>query len=177
VKDTWSTTVSAAAQVLSTYGGRLNGGLVSEHIAPAMVAVDDESNGYRAIILPAAECHPSVLNAVLASSTYHIALRLGGQHEALQHAQDFYTQAINALMQLSFDENDSTEMSSILATLVMLVCAMITGSHDFPILFKMLESSIQASKLAGKRCMFPCGSFLELQMQKYATESFPTEDE
>lgn len=140
-----------------------------------MVAVDDESNGYRAIILPAVEWHPSVLNAVLASSTYHIALRLGSQNEALQHAQNFYTQAINELVQLSFDINtDSTQTSHILTTLAMLVCAMITGSYDFPILLKMLESSIEASTTREKRGEFPHGSFLELQMRKYATDSFNT---
>jgi hypothetical protein len=68
-------------------------------------------------------------------------------------------------------------MSSIMTTLVMLVCAMITGSHDFPNIFKMLESSIQASNIKGKRGTFLYGSFLELQMQKSASEPFPTKIE
>lgn len=142
-----------------------------------MVAVDDPSNGYRAIILPAVEWHPSVLNAVLASSTYHMALRLDSQNDALKHAHTFYTQAINGLVQLSSDNTHATHISSILTTLVMLVCAMITGSHDFPILFKMLESSIQASNIEGKRSTSSCGSFLELQMQKYVRKSFSTKTE
>jgi hypothetical protein len=147
-------------------------GLVGEHIAPAMVAIDDESNGYRAIILPTVERHPSVLKAVLASSTYHIALRLSSSTGALQHAQKFYTQAIDELMRLSSDiTTDSTQTSRILTTLVMLVCAMITGSCDFPILFKMLVSLIEAGNTEGKSGMFFYESFLELQMRKYVTES------
>lgn len=138
-----------------------------------MVAIDDESNGYRAIILPVVEWHRPVLNAVLASSTYHIALKLGSQAEALQHAQTFYIQAIDELMQLSSDVNtESTQTSRILTTVVMLVCAMITGSSDFPILYKMLEYSIQASNTQTRRGKLPFDSFMELQMRKYAPNSF-----
>lgn len=51
-----------------------------------MVAIDDESSGYRAIILPTVERHPSVLKAVLASSTYRIALRLSSSPRAFRRS-------------------------------------------------------------------------------------------
>ncbi|PWY85794.1 hypothetical protein BO94DRAFT_575790 [Aspergillus sclerotioniger CBS 115572] len=144
-------------------------------IAPNMIAVDGEANGYRTLILPAAELYPCVLKAVLASSAHHIALRVAPDHrsEAVVRAHELYTDAISALQQLTTAPT-TTHTPNAITSLVLLICTMITGSEDFPFLFRMLSASLSVVNLGHDDQLGPpLYHFLNIQMQKFKLYARP----
>ncbi|KAJ5110810.1 fungal-specific transcription factor domain-containing protein [Penicillium argentinense] len=148
-------------------------------IAPHMVAIDDDSNGYRVLVLPAAEAYGSVLNAVLAASAYHMSHRMESSHRASQQAQSYYTQAINDLRHIPPGSvgNGNEQMLSILTIFVMLISTMITGCSDFPILYKMLTSLFKASSQGKSQDQAYLREFLVIQMRKFELYANPFIDE
>lgn len=125
--------------------------LVSQNIAPEMVIVDDHNNGWRHMVLPIAHRDELVMNAVLAASAFHLSSRRGS---GLQDAAKLYTMAIRELQEKkSIDKYDlATQHVIILTILILLVALMVNGSSDFPIVFHVMQSALQAiggdSKLA-----------------------------
>lgn len=133
---------------------------VSNHIAPEMVGIDDVHNGWRRLILPVAQGEELVMNAVLVVSSFHLSLNSSVNssdphlllprhlnHQSQQPNPDqLYARAILGLQQrreLS-DCDRSTKSSILLAILVLLTAVMVTGNSDFPILFRMLQSAVDA---------------------------------
>ncbi|KAI9045149.1 Zn(II)2Cys6 transcription factor [Aspergillus affinis] len=116
----------------------------SNHIAPQMVVMDDSYNGWRCFILPFAYADEMVMDAVSAVSAFHICEKGGRQRD---HRPDrLYAKVIAGLQGRStFRECDlQTRHSIFLAIIVLLVGVMVNGSSDFPILFYMLQSALEA---------------------------------
>ncbi|KAF9887403.1 hypothetical protein FE257_010258 [Aspergillus nanangensis] len=156
----------------------------SDHIAPTMVAVDDEANGYRTMILPAVELEESLLCAISAASSYHLALRLSYPDKTKQYAQQMYTEVINGLVRKSQQivasgTGQDPPILVVLTIIVMLVCAMITGSCDFPILFRMLSSlhAFSNSEASNWRENISFKGFLDSQVRKFELYAGPLIDE
>ncbi|RAL12603.1 Zn(II)2Cys6 transcription factor [Aspergillus homomorphus CBS 101889] len=116
----------------------------SEHIAPQMVVIDDQYNGWRCTILPIAHADELVLNSVLAVSSLHLKGTVGSPSFADPHM--LYTKVIKGLQSRSdLSACDmSTKKSVILTIIILLAAVMVTGGTDFPILFRMLQSALDA---------------------------------
>ncbi|KAF7557616.1 hypothetical protein G7Z17_g566 [Cylindrodendrum hubeiense] len=116
----------------------------SNNIAPEMVVVDDVNNGWRHLILPMARTSEVMMSAVLAASAYH--LRGRDANQSVADPNRLYGQAIRELKRKS-DLSGCDQRAKqvvILAIVVLLVAVMITGCSDFPIIFHMLESALDA---------------------------------
>lgn len=116
---------------------------VSTSIAPEMVVVDGRYNGWRHLILPAAMDDDLVMSSVLAASAFHLSRT---HHPAACDPGTLYRQAIQKLQRrrdLSTCDRDTRQMV-VLAIVVLLVAVMITGCSDFPVMFRMLQSAVDA---------------------------------
>lgn len=128
--------------------------LVSQHIAIEMIAFDGLHNGWRHLILPLAYRDDLVRNAVLATATAHQCIgqlsydTLHTNRYTLWHpkSSQMYARAIRGLQERQeFVHGDQFSKYSILVTiLVLLTAVMVTGCSDFPVLFRMLESAVNA---------------------------------
>jgi hypothetical protein len=131
-----------------------------------MVAIDDDSNGYRVLLLPIAETDALVMNAVLSASAYHLSSK---SRNLLQVGQWSRMATIQGLLRRGdLATNDSMTNSFNIATiLVLLVIEMIMGSSDFLIIFTMLKAELDA--LGGERFLGTnaLGKFLIRQTRKY----------
>ncbi|KAF4836808.1 Transcriptional regulatory protein moc3 [Colletotrichum siamense] len=139
----------------------------SDHIAGEMVAIDGLHNGWRHLVLPIAHLDQLVLNSVLTVASFHRY----GQHlsqsknldvredslpvppglsyqlstNANPPASQLYAWTIADLQRRDLGHSDqSSRLSILLAILVLLVAVMVTGSDDFPLLFRLLESALEA---------------------------------
>lgn len=117
---------------------------VSDNVAPQMVVMDDLYNGWRCLILPVACMDKMVINAVSTVSASHISNKVIDPRRV--DPDTFYTQAILGLRgRTRLNSYDLCERQFVLITiLVLLVSVMITGSSDFPTLFHMLQSALDA---------------------------------
>jgi hypothetical protein len=110
-----------------------------------MVVVDDKFNGWRQLVLPIASADDLVMCSVLAVSAFHLNGRLLNQTVA--DPNRLYAKAIHGLQNrkdLAMCDKQTKQLV-ILAVVVLLVAVMVNGCSDFPILFHMLESALQAS--------------------------------
>ncbi|KAK1854853.1 hypothetical protein CCHR01_02533 [Colletotrichum chrysophilum] len=116
----------------------------SESIAPEMVVIDDCFNGWRHLVLPLAWTNEMIMDSVLAVSAFHIAGKAASQAELDPYR--LYTRAIHQLLNRKdlVDWDKETRQFVILAIMVLLVSVMVNGLSDFPIVFQMLESAIDA---------------------------------
>ncbi|KAM0258750.1 hypothetical protein ACHAPA_011070 [Fusarium lateritium] len=119
---------------------------VSENIAGEMIACDGPHNGWRHFVLPVAEHDELVMDAVLAVSLFHSPQVLQDLPATGQPEQDHYARAIQGLQKRSqLSDCDKPNQHSILLTILLLLTAvMVNGSSDFPILFGVLQSAIDA---------------------------------
>ncbi|KAH7154665.1 hypothetical protein DER46DRAFT_628499 [Fusarium sp. MPI-SDFR-AT-0072] len=119
---------------------------VSENIAGEMIAIDGPHNGWRHLVLPIADHDELVMDAVLAVSLFHKPEILQDISLAVRPEEEYYARAIHGLQERSQlrDYNQLTRHSIILAILLLLTAVMVNGSSDFPILFGMLQSAIDA---------------------------------
>jgi hypothetical protein len=138
---------------------------VSQNIAPEMVIVDDHNNGWRHMVLPIAHRDELVMNAVLAASAFHLSSRKGS---GVQDATQLYTLAIQELQRKrSIDRYElETQHVIILTILVLLVALMVNGSSDFPIVFHVLQSALQAIGGDSQLAEGDLGQFLLRQIYK-----------
>ncbi|KAL0934474.1 uncharacterized protein CTRU02_211273 [Colletotrichum truncatum] len=146
----------------------------SEAIAPEMVVVDDCFNGWRHIILPMAWSSEMIMDSVLAVSAFHIAGRV-----AVQPVVDpgrLYARAINQLLKRKdlVNGDEEAKLLVVLAIVVLLVSVMVNGLPDFPIVFQMLESALNA--MGGENVLVgggEMGSFLLRQIHKMRVYAAP----
>ncbi|KAH9226477.1 hypothetical protein K456DRAFT_1754827 [Colletotrichum gloeosporioides 23] len=140
---------------------------VSDHIAGEMVAIDGLHNGWRHLVLPIAHLDQLVLNSVLTVASFHRYRQRLSQSKSLDFREDSLPAPPDLSSQLSANANpsasqlyactiadlqrrdlghsdQSSRLSILLAILVLLVAVMVTGSDDFPLLFRLLESALEA---------------------------------
>lgn len=121
---------------------------VSDNIAPEMVVIDDNHNGWRHLVLPLAWGDKLVMKAVLTVSSFHLSRKSGGrvqvQNQRLARPSTLYFEAIRELQnRKGLDQYDhQTKRLVILSIIVLLVAVMVTGCSDFPILFHLLQSAL-----------------------------------
>ncbi|KAM6508240.1 hypothetical protein FALCPG4_018121 [Fusarium falciforme] len=118
----------------------------SDNIASEMIAIDGPHNGWRYLMLPMAESDELVMDAVLAVSLFHSSRVLHNDLVIDQIEQDHYGRAIQGLQKRSQlrDCDRSNQQSILITVLLLLTAVMVNGSSDFPILFGMLQSAIDA---------------------------------
>ncbi|KAH7141563.1 hypothetical protein B0J13DRAFT_445683 [Dactylonectria estremocensis] len=111
-----------------------------------MIAIDGPHNGWRYLMLPMAESDELVMDAVLAVSLFHSSQVLHNDLVIDQIEQDHYGRAIQGLEKRSQlrDCDRSNQQSILITVLLLLTAVMVNGSSDFPILFGMLQSAIDA---------------------------------
>ncbi|GAD93975.1 conserved hypothetical protein [Paecilomyces variotii No. 5] len=116
----------------------------STNIAPEMVVIDDDYNGFRYLILPIACYDELVMDAVLAVSAFHLTGTVGDH--GFTDPNGLYTRTIRRLQGRKdlTDYDLSTQQFLVVAIIVLLVGTMITASSDFPIVFRLLESALEA---------------------------------
>ncbi|KAK1530005.1 hypothetical protein CPAR01_12317 [Colletotrichum paranaense] len=130
----------------------------SAHIAVEMVAADGHHNGWRHLVLPIAHMDPLVLKSVLAVSSFHLSNQRrtaeseGNTHQVTRSRlhntsvvpMQLYATTIHDLgRRRDLEAHDrSSKICTLVVILVLLVSAMVTGSDDFPILFRLLESAL-----------------------------------
>ncbi|KAF6817667.1 hypothetical protein CPLU01_13535 [Colletotrichum plurivorum] len=146
----------------------------SEAIAPEMVIIDDCFNGWRHMILPLAWSHEIVMDSVLAVSAFHIYGR--AVVEPIVNPDRLYARAITQLLARKDLADLDQEMRQliVLAIVVLLVSVMVNGMSDFPIVFQMLESAINA--VGGEELIAKggdVGSFLLRQIRKMRVYAAP----
>jgi diphthamide synthase (EF-2-diphthine--ammonia ligase) len=131
-----------------------------------MVAIDDDSNGYRVLLLSIAETDALVMNVVLSASAYHLSSK---SRNLLQVGQRLRMATIQGLLcRGDLASNDSmTNCFNIATILVLLVIEMIMGSSDFPVVFAMLKTGLDA--IGGEHILGAdsLGKFLIRQIRKY----------
>ncbi|KAJ5081575.1 hypothetical protein NUU61_009839 [Penicillium alfredii] len=116
-----------------------------------MVVIDDHHNGWRHLILPVAHMNDLVLNSVLAVSAFHLSESAAGYLPI--HPRLLFMQAIGGLQnRRNLDKCDlQTKQFVILAIVVLLAAVMVNGCSDFPIVFRMLQSALDA--VGGERSL------------------------
>lgn len=109
-----------------------------------MVVIDDAFNGWRNLILPIAFMDDLVMNSVLAVSTFHISQKLEGSQCA--DPNHLYARVIKELRSRSnlLEYNEQDRQLVLVTIIVLLVAVMVNGCSDFPILFHMLQSALDA---------------------------------
>ncbi|KAF7594252.1 hypothetical protein BBP40_009804 [Aspergillus hancockii] len=145
----------------------------SQNIAPQMVVMDDRYNGWRYLVLPFALSDQMVRNAVMAVSAFHISHKTGGKLRV--RPDKLYAQAILGLQsRSSLNEYDMlTRQSIFVVIIILLVGVMVNGRSDFPILFKMLQSALDA--VGGEEGLGngELGEFLLRQIRKMRVYAAP----
>ncbi|OGM40216.1 hypothetical protein ABOM_010856 [Aspergillus bombycis] len=145
----------------------------SHNIAPQMVVMDDKYNGWRYLILPFALSDKMVMDAVLAVSTFHLSHKTGGTLPI--RPDKLYAKAILGLQdRSSLDEYDMlTRQSIFIAIITLLVGVMVNGCSDFPILFNMLQSALDAVGGEGGLGNGDLADFLLRQIRKFRVYAAP----
>jgi hypothetical protein len=110
-----------------------------------MVVLDDSNNGWRHLVLPIARTDELVLDAVLAASAFHFA-GSSTPNQLVANPHEIYSRVIDRLQgRKDLPGYDlRTKQTIILSILVLLVVVMINGCSDFPIIFHMLQSALNA---------------------------------
>lgn len=145
----------------------------SHNIAPQMVIMDDRYNGWRYMVLPFALSDQMVMNAVLAVSAFHLSHKSEGRF--LVKPDKLYAQAILGLQKRSsLDEYDMlTRQSIFVAVITLLVGVMVNGCSDFPVLFHMLQSALDAVGGEGGLGNGEIADFLLRQIRKMRVYAAP----
>lgn len=150
----------------STLGFGTDKQTVSDNIAPSMVAIDDDLNGYRVLLLQIAKTDDLVMNVVLSASAYHLSSK---SPNLLQLGHRLQTATIQGLIyRRDLGNNDNvTNHFNILTMLMLLVIEMITGGPDFPTVFAMLKSGLKAMGGESSLGVTSLGKFLIHQTRKH----------
>ncbi|EEU33678.1 uncharacterized protein NECHADRAFT_56269 [Fusarium vanettenii 77-13-4] len=140
-----------------------------------MIAIDGPHNGWRYLMLPMAESDELVMDAVLAISLFHSSGILHKDLVVDKAEQDHYGRAIQGLQKRSqLRYCDRSDQQSILITVLLLLTAvMVNGSSDFPILFGMLQSAIDAIGGEGELGSGEIAEFLVRQVHKLKVYAAP----
>ncbi|PIA95875.1 hypothetical protein CB0940_10085 [Cercospora beticola] len=114
----------------------------STHIAPAMVAFETDSNGYRHLVLPIAMQDELVQNAVCVVSAFHLGLSRSQASASAEAGRS----AIIRRLRANVAEGDDARVfnySTLMTLLVLLVGETVTGSSEFAYLFNMLAATVK----------------------------------
>lgn len=116
----------------------------SDKIAPEMVPVDDQRNGWRRLILPLAHTDQLIRDAVLSASAFHFSSTVS-THQFAPGA--IYHRAIRRLRGRQDLEHYSVDEKQIvvLSLLVFLATVLVSGSSDYRIVLKLLEAAVSAA--------------------------------
>lgn len=119
----------------------------STSIAPVMVPVDSDFNGYRSLLLPLATTDNLVRAAVcVASLDYH-----SHQSPAIKRRAELGLQYIlSQLRQRTSAHMDLADVSAWATIIVLLTAETITGGSNFPSLFKILQHLAAANTANGR---------------------------
>ncbi|KAL7621987.1 hypothetical protein AAE478_007488 [Parahypoxylon ruwenzoriense] len=106
-----------------------------------MVIIDDDSNGWRHLVLPLACADELIMYSVLAVAAFHFS-RTAGQHIA--SPAKLYSKTIFELQKRrDLRKYDVDARYRIIVTIVVLLLAtMVEGNSDFAIIFRMLQSAL-----------------------------------
>lgn len=116
----------------------------SKMIAPEMVPVDDERNGWRHLILPLAHSDQLLKDAVLSASAYHFSMTVSPQQfapDAIYHRAIRRLKARQDLQRYTVAEKQAV----ILTLLVFLTTALVSGSSDYRIVLRLLDAAVKAA--------------------------------
>lgn len=129
-----------------------------------MVVIDGTYNGWRHLVLPVALDDELVMSAVLAASAFH--LTGNSRSQSVADPSTLYAQAIHELQnRRSLTGCDlRTRQMVILAIVVLLVVVMINGCSDFPVMFRMLESALDA--IGGEDKLTDGGEIAEFSLRQ-----------
>ncbi|KAF4471072.1 acriflavine sensitivity control acr-2 [Fusarium albosuccineum] len=162
----------------------------SKHIAREMLAIDGAHNGWRHLVLPVAHGDELVMNAVLTVSAFHLSL---GEPMQIQSkgmlstesslctpdgcpsADVLYARTIKGLQQRRelAGVDYAARQSVLLAILVLLISVMVNGRKDFPLLFGMLQSALEAVGGEGGLGGGELGGFMVRQIRKLRVYAAP----
>lgn len=139
--------------------------IVASNIAPELVVIDDHQNGWRFLVLPIAGLDNLVMDAVLSASAFHFAANVNDQ---LYKPDIIYAKTIKRLQERqNLDVQDVTgKQSVLLALLVLLAVVMVNGASEFPTVFNLLESAVQAIGGEEASMQGELGQFLVRQIRK-----------
>ncbi|KAF7563311.1 hypothetical protein G7046_g812 [Stylonectria norvegica] len=136
----------------------------SDRIAPEMVVFDDDHNGWRHLILPIAGADELIMSAVLSVSAFHLA----GTARSIDmpDPSSLYAKAIRELQSRRdlTGCNRQTKQFVVLALVVLLVAVMVNGCSDFPIMFQMLQSALDA--VGGENGLLDGGEVAEFTLRQ-----------
>jgi hypothetical protein len=117
-------------------------GLVSNNIAPKLITIDDQSNGWRCIVLPMAHQDDLIRDAVTASSMFFYVYFLGGKSPSMNPEQS-YQRVIRGLRrrQNLLFQTKLERRGVVVALLVLWTTIMVNGFSDFRIVHKLLDDA------------------------------------
>lgn len=143
----------------------------STMIAPEMVPVDDQRNGWRHLILPLAHTDQLIRDAVLSASAFHFSATVAPQFApaAIYHRAIRRLRARQDLPNYDLAEKQIV----ILALLVFLATVLVSGSSDYRIVLRLLDAAVKAAggddALAGGEL----GLFIVRQIHKFRGYASP----
>ncbi|VUC30717.1 unnamed protein product [Clonostachys rosea] len=118
----------------------------SDHIAAEMLVIDGLHNGWRHLVLPICFDDALVMDAVLTVSAFHHPMGFSLSHDQQFQPDILYARTITGLQARSkIAEYDRQSQHCIILTIMLLLTGiMVSGYPDFPILFHMLQSALDA---------------------------------
>lgn len=122
----------------------VNGDTVSSTVAPAMVVIDRNMNGYRNILLPLATQDPLVQRAVAVVSALHLGRNRADLLEAAERGRSAIIERLRNDAILG-DRNTVFSISTWATIILLLVGETVTGDQEFVHLFPMLNSFLGCS--------------------------------
>lgn len=136
---------------------------VCEKMAPQLVLIDDQSNGWRCFTLPVAHVDELVMHALISASAF-------GFNDQLQRAHVFYEKVLHGLRQRQNFERQGrfAKQCVVLSLLLLLAGVMVHGSPDFRGILRSMEAFLRAADDGSMLTEDELGRFLLRQVQKYA---------
>lgn len=122
-----------------------------------MVAIDGKHNGYRHLILPLANEDELIMYAVATVSAFHLSFfpessprlmtsSFCNLEEQRPQPALLYSRTLRILKSREDITTYShrTQHTVLLSLLVLMIGVMVTGSEDFPILYRLMESALES---------------------------------
>ncbi|KAF4981841.1 hypothetical protein FZEAL_2420 [Fusarium zealandicum] len=133
----------------------------SDHVAPVTAVIDQGFNGYRDLILPAAEADPLIRQAIVTVTREHFQL-----HQGVPAAlwSNTYTSLIRKLILRSEVISPHQDESAMTALLLLHIRQMISGSEDFKLTFGSLRTVVNALGYGIDKSGSTLGKFVRIQI-------------
>jgi hypothetical protein len=126
------------------YSRRLTIHLVGNQIASELVAIDDQRNGWRYLVLPIARSDRLIMRSALAAAAFHFTTNVS---KDLVCPITIYQSAIAELQHRQDIRSYSSQGQQIiiLSLLTLLATSMVSGSVDFRVILHMIEAAWNAA--------------------------------